>query len=250
MILGLSIRECVTEIAVGVKISFYMNHSILDVINLSLRNDTVEGIAEVDEFFIRHSYQENHSKSTTFEMPREPRKRGKGKNDKKKRGISSDQLCIETGIDRKGNIFMGAVYNGRITTNEIVGFFDGKLGDDVTFVVDIHKSYMGIKKDLNVELKQAPREKSMLDSVYHLQHINALHRGFKRWRMFFNGVSSKCISNYLAWFKCLQLSKKNKTGDRIKDILVNVATKETCITINTIRNRYVESLNTSHFTLL
>lgn len=37
-------------------------------------------------------------------MPREPRKRGKGKKDKKKRGISNDQICIETGIDRKGNI--------------------------------------------------------------------------------------------------------------------------------------------------
>ena len=58
-------------------------------------------------------------------MPREPRKRGKGKKDKKKRGISNEQLCIETGIGRKGNIIMGAVCNGRITTNEIVGFFDG-----------------------------------------------------------------------------------------------------------------------------
>jgi hypothetical protein len=32
---------------------------------------------------------------------------------------------------------MGAVCNGRITTNEIVGFFDGKLGKDVTFVVEV-----------------------------------------------------------------------------------------------------------------
>lgn len=109
MILGMSIRECATEIEVGVKTSFYMRHSILDV---------------------------------------------------------SEQLCIETGIDRKGNIVMGVVCNGRITTSEIVGFFDGKLGKDFTFVVDSHKSYMGIKKDLNVELKQVPRGKSMLDSVF------------------------------------------------------------------------------------
>lgn len=56
----------------------------------------------------------------------------------------------------------------------------------------------------------------------------------------FNGVSSKYISNYLAWFKFLKLSKKNKNSDRIKDMLINVATKETCITIHTIKNRYVE----------
>ena len=240
MILGLSIRQCAIEIGVGVKTSFYMRHRILDVINLSLKNDMVEGIVEVDEVFIRHSYKGNHSKSTTFKMPREPRKRGKGKKDKKKRGISNDQICIETGIDRKGNIVMGAVCNGRITTNDIVRFFDGKIGEDVTFVVDSHKSYFSINKDLNVELKRVPRGKSMLDSVYHLQHVNSLHSGFKRWLMHFNGVSTKYISNYLAWFKFLQLSKKNKKNDRIKNMLVNVATKETCITINTIRNRYIE----------
>ena len=165
MILGLSIRQCAEEVGVGVKTSFYMRHRILDVINISLKNDTVEGIVEVDEVFIRESYKGNHSKSTTFEMPRAPRKRGKGKKDKKKRGISNDQICIETAIDRKGNILMGAVCNGRITTNDIVEFFDGKLGKDITFCVDSHKSYIGVKKDLNVELKQVPRGKSMLDSV-------------------------------------------------------------------------------------
>ena len=36
----------------------------------------VEGIVEVDEVFIRESYKGNHSKSTIFKMPREPRKRG------------------------------------------------------------------------------------------------------------------------------------------------------------------------------
>lgn len=57
MILGMSIKECATEIEVRVKTSFYMRHRILDVINLSLKEDTVTGIVEVDEFFIRHSYQ-------------------------------------------------------------------------------------------------------------------------------------------------------------------------------------------------
>ena len=76
-------------------------------------------------------------------MPRNPRKRGKGKNDKNKRGISKEQICIETAIDRKGNILMGAVCNGRITTNQIVNFFDNKICEGATFCVDSHKSYVG-----------------------------------------------------------------------------------------------------------
>ena len=69
----------------------------------------VKGYLEVSNLSLIHI-----SKSTTFVMPRNPRKRGKGKNDKKKRGISKEQICIETAIDRKGNILMGAVCNGRI----------------------------------------------------------------------------------------------------------------------------------------
>ena len=80
----------------------------------------------------------------------------------------------------------------------------------------------------------------MIDSVYHLQHINALHSSFKRWLMPFNGVSTKYINNYWAWFKFLQLSKKNKKGDRIKDMLVNVATKDAYVTRTIIRNRFIE----------
>jgi transposase-like protein len=168
------------------------------------------------------------------------RQRGKGKYDKKKRGISKEQICIESAIDRKGNIIMGTVCKGRITKNEIVNFFDGKIGKDATFCTDSHKSYPKIDKELKVNLKQVPRGKQMIDSVYHLQHINALHSGFKRWIQVFNGVSSKYLNNYLAWFKFLQISKKNKKSDRIKDMLVNVATKETYITRYTIKNRFIE----------
>ncbi len=52
MILGLSIRKCAEEVEVSVKTSFYMRHRILDVINLYLKNDIVDGIVEVDEVFL------------------------------------------------------------------------------------------------------------------------------------------------------------------------------------------------------
>ena len=52
MILGLPIRQCAEEVEVSVKTSFYMRHRILDVINLYLKKDIVNGIVEVDEVFI------------------------------------------------------------------------------------------------------------------------------------------------------------------------------------------------------
>ena len=59
MILGLSIRKCAKEVGVGVKTSFYMRHRILNVINLSLKNDKVEGIVEVDDYFVKESFEGN-----------------------------------------------------------------------------------------------------------------------------------------------------------------------------------------------
>ena len=60
----------------------------------------VDGIVEMDETFVAESFKGNHKKSG-FEMPRPARKRGK---QVKKRGISNEQVCIATAIDRNENI--------------------------------------------------------------------------------------------------------------------------------------------------
>ena len=60
MILGLSIRKCAEEVGVGVKTSFYMRHRILDVINLSLKNDknmTINILLDLAELFVeKHEF--------------------------------------------------------------------------------------------------------------------------------------------------------------------------------------------------
>lgn len=235
LILGESIRQCAEDIDVCVKTSFYMRHRILDVLNIMLKQDIVDGIIEVDETYVRESFKGNHTKGSSFVIPREPRKRGKSKY----RGISHEQVCIETAIDRKGNLLIGSVGTGRITTKKIVNFFDGRIGSDVIMCTDSHKSYISIVKDLPVSIKQIPRGKRV-NGVYHIQHINSLHSAFKTWIRGFNGVATKYINNYLSWFKFLQLSKKSKKVDRVTDLLVSVATKDTCININSIKNRYIE----------
>lgn len=62
----------------------------------------VVGVVEMDECFIPESYKGNHKKSG-FVMPRPSRKRG---NQVKIRGISNEQICIATAIDRNSNIIL------------------------------------------------------------------------------------------------------------------------------------------------
>ena len=60
----------------------------------------LEGIVEMDETYIAEPFKGNHAKSG-FAMPRPSRKRGK---EVTKRGISSEQICVLTGLDHQGNI--------------------------------------------------------------------------------------------------------------------------------------------------
>ncbi len=60
---------------------------------------SVCGVVEVDEAFFRESFKGNHKKSTTFTMSRNAHMRGvKGskssKTEKRKRGISKEQVCV------------------------------------------------------------------------------------------------------------------------------------------------------------
>ncbi|MCY9685035.1 IS1595 family transposase, partial [Paenibacillus apiarius] len=54
------------------------------------------------------------------------RKRGK---QIKKRGISNEQVCIATAIDRQGNLIMELLCRGRMTHQELERLYDGRVGD-------------------------------------------------------------------------------------------------------------------------
>lgn len=69
----------------------------------------VDGVVEMDETFVTESFKGNHKKSG-FSMPRLARKRGK---EIKKRGISNEQICVATAVDRNNNIILEMVCKGR-----------------------------------------------------------------------------------------------------------------------------------------
>jgi len=52
-------------------------------------------------------------------MPREIHKRGK---EIKKRGISNEQICVATAIDRTNNIILEMVCNGMVGYKNLKGF--------------------------------------------------------------------------------------------------------------------------------
>jgi transposase-like protein len=101
MINGYSVRKSDEIVGIHSSTSFYWRHKILGAIRMFLGVGHVEGIVEADETFFRESFKGNHSKSSDFKIPRESHKRGTPAS---KRGVSNEQVCVATAVDRQGDI--------------------------------------------------------------------------------------------------------------------------------------------------
>jgi len=154
-------------------------------------------------------------------MPRKSRKRGK---QVKKRGISNEQVCIATAIDRQGNLIMELICKGRVTHKELERLYDGRIGDNSILCTDSHKSYVQFAHDFSLDHKRIKRGKHK-EGIYHIQHINAVHSKLKKWMNRFNGVATKYISNYMYWFKWIEVFENDKEAIKVKNFMVqsNVA---------------------------
>lgn len=149
-------------------------------------------------------------------MPRPSRKSGK---EVKKRGISSDQVCVATALDRQRNLIMELLCTDRMTCEELERLYDGRIGENSILCTDSHKSYMQFAVDMSLDHKKIKRGRHKED-VYHIQHTNALHSNLKRGMRRFNGVSRKYLSNYMKWFKWLETYSIEKETIRIKNFIV------------------------------
>jgi transposase-like protein len=232
MILGLSIRKSATKCKVSVKTSFYMRHRLLDAVRNFQGIGEVSGIVEMDETFLPESFKGNHKKSG-FIMPRKSRKRGK---QVKKRGISGEQVCIATAIDRKGNIIFEMTNKGRIKTIDLERLFKDRLDPDSLICTDSHKSYIKFGKEKVSEHIRIASGKHK-NGIYHISHVNSLHSKFKKWVARFNGVATKHLANYLHWFKWLQTFLDEKEIAKARQLLINGSTKLTDTRIQLYKTR-------------
>ena len=57
MVEGGSIRKCAKEVSVSVPTSFFMRHRILDVMNLYLKDEILEGVVETELCYLNESFK-------------------------------------------------------------------------------------------------------------------------------------------------------------------------------------------------
>jgi len=227
MINGYSIRKCAKIVEISIPTSFYWRHKILDAIRTYMGVGSVGGVVEVDEAFFRESFKGNHKKSTTFTMLREAHKSGvkcskRSKTEKRKRGISNEQVCVLCAIDRVGNVVTELLCKGRMKHTDLERLFRNRIDDEAIFCTDSHKSYVKFAQNLGIELQQIKRGKHK-EGIYHIQHINAFHSKLKKWMDNFNGVATKYLANYMYWFKWLEVFNTEKDTVKSKKIVNTIS---------------------------
>ena len=213
MLSGYSIRKCAEIVEINIATSFFWRHKILNCISTFLGVGSVDGVVEADEVFFAYSYKGTKPAN----MPRPSRKRGK---QVKKRGISNEQVCVATALDRQRNLIIELLCTGRMTSDELKKLYNNRIGEASILCTDSHKSYMQFAEDMELEHKRIKRGKHKED-IYHIQHINSLHSNLKRWMNRFNGVATKYLGNYMKWFKWIDTFSSEKESIQIKSFMLH-----------------------------
>ena len=255
MIEGGTIRMCAEEVGVSIPTAFFMRHRILDVINVSLKDEILEGIIETDACYINESFKGSpaymHFDEKYFKSFDKSRVSCFGVHFNKTPGmipscnnIKESQICINTAIDKKGHILTRIVdndfgkSNNKIKSRNMVSFFEGKVEKDAILCVYSWK-YRNVARELDLKLIKVFGQ---YDPIYNVKRVFKYNRELREWMRNFNGVATKYLNNYLTWFKFLFISKKYKEFNRIKELFMELATRNLYITQYMIKNRFVELL--------
>jgi transposase-like protein len=234
MVRDYSIRKSATIVEICVKISFYMRHKILDSLTAFMDRGQVSGNVEMDETFLAMSFKGNHKKSG-FVLPIKSRKRGK---EVKKRGISNEQVCIATAIDKNDNTIIEMICRGRVSSKKLNELYSGHVAEGSVATTDSLSGYKNLSKNLKLKHKPIPSGKHS-NGVFNLARINSLHSKFKTWIRRFNGVSTKFLPNYLKWFKWLESVRDFRDEGKIDKMWGASMGKLVDVRIGTIREREV-----------
>ncbi len=234
MIKGYCLRFCGWDWNINLSTAFFWRHKILDALSSFMGTGEVDGLVEANECYLRYSYKGNYSKSKRFKMPRAPCKRG-GES-VGNRGLSSEQVCIGTALDRTGNILIGMIGTGRVKYDNLKRFFEGRIAPHSILYTDNAHGYGKLAKQLDLEHKAIPSGKHM-KGIYHIQHINAFTVILKLFYKKFRGVSTKHLNSYLKWFKWIELFKDEKELLKIQKLYVQSQASYSVVSNEMIRIR-------------
>ncbi|WP_188205928.1 IS1595 family transposase [Alkalibacillus aidingensis] len=213
MIEGYSLRKSASLIKGVTHITlFYWRHKLLTSLK-QIEVSTFQGIIEMDETYFL--YSEKGKKNI---KGRKSRKRG---GSAKKRGISKEQVCVLVARDRDKLTFSRTLGMGRLTKEQLYDAIGQKISKENILCTDAWRAFKTYATEKGMEIYQFKSDgKIRTKGFYHIQNVNNYHRRLKGWIQRFNGVATKYLDNYLAWFQTLESIKHQRNEVTINDFLI------------------------------
>jgi hypothetical protein len=117
--------------------------------------------------------------------------------------------------------FSGVIGRGRILKTKLDEVIGCHLSDSNVLCTDSWRafsSYANSKGLAHYRFKSDGKQR--VKGVYHIQNVNNYHSRLKRWIYRFNGVATKYLQHYLAWFRYLDSKEYENTTSNKKNMLV------------------------------
>ena len=193
MIQGLSIRKSADSCGIAKNTSFKWRHRFLQI-PATRQPGKMSGIVEADETYFLESFKGQRR------LPRSARKRG-GKAVKK--GTSKEQVPVLVVRDRHGET-ADCILHGT-STQQIEPALIPLLNKDVILCTDGLPTYKHIARQANIVHRPVniAAGQRVINSIYHIQNVNAYDSRLKQWMRKFNGVATRYLGSYLGWHRMI-----------------------------------------------
>lgn len=213
MIEGFSIRKCAKLLEISKDTSFTWRHKVLHALSI-IPAAKLQGIIETDETY------ELFSEKGSRQLNRKKRKRGGVAT---KRGISNEQVCILVARDRTKNTSSQVAGLGRINSQTLQRKIGSQIVPGSILCSDEEPTFRAFcrKAKLTQVMINSQDKNRVIDGIYHIQNVNAVHHRYKQWEARFNGIATKYTDNYLAWFNFLDKTTNLENRQRIKKLLLD-----------------------------
>lgn len=201
MIQGLSLRRAANRCGIAKNTSFKWRHRFLQA-PATHKSIKMNGIVEADETYFLESFKGQRH------LPRPSRKRG-GK--AAKRGTSKEQIAVLVVRDRHGET-AGCILHGT-SAEQIGSALTPLLNKDVILCTDSMPAYKRIARHARIvhHSVNVAAGQRVINSIYHIQNVNAYDSRLKQWVIKFHGVATRYLGNYLGWHRMIDRLGQNIT---------------------------------------
>ena len=238
-----SLAECAEECGICIQTAFNWRHKILNAFVVNQESVKMTGRVEVDDTFFSVSFKGNHFKGS---FGKRKRRIGEGNGiprDSYKRGSDNKskvqaKACVMCMVQNENKSFYASVPGigpanaemlqatvGKHIVKESARVFSDNAKDTIRFFENNEYEYRSFASNIS---ENRHDHKPEIDGDEHIQNVNSMHTRLRKFLKKYNGVSTKYLGNYVAFFAWLDNVKAMKQKKNVHKVSTARASVRDC----------------------